>query len=362
MRRVTRVREGQGARREQRRCGEPSPGWLLCVVVAAVIAGGAARLHAQTISEPIGAERDDRPWSQGVSRAERAAAREVFLEGNRLFRVPLFARAAEQYLAALRTWKHPAFYFNLALAQLNLEQDVEARESLVAALRHGEEPLGAAQYREAQKQLAEVERSLGQIEIRCETRGAEVTLDGVLRFIGPGKYRGWVQARPHQITAKSPGYLADTRQVSVTAGAVATLDLRLVTLSEATEAGRRWAAWKPWAAVVGGVVIGGAGGVLHALSARDFTGYDNKFAQLPCASATGCTPEEVGSGLTGQLRRARREQQVAVGGYIAGGALLAVGTVLVYLNRPRLHEQAPRVAVVPAVSSDTLGIVISVRH
>jgi hypothetical protein len=352
--------------RARARTGEdvvkPSKRWIIGVVIAGVVVAGRAPLQAQPMTDPVVTERDDRSWSVGVSRDDRHAARELFLEGNRLFRVPLFARAAEQYAAALRTWKHPAFYFNLALAQLNLGLEVEARENLVAALRHGDEPLGVEPFREAQKQLRDVERQLGQIDIRCETRGAEVTLDGVPRFIGPGRYRGWVKPRSHEITAKSPGYLADTRRVAVTAGAVTALDLRLVTLSEATEAGRRWPAWKPWAVVASGVVVGAAGGVLHALAARNFTAYDNQFGQLPCASFPGCQPGEVGPELTGQLRRARREQQFAVGGYIAGGALLAVGTALVYLNRPRLREQAPRIAIVPAVSSDLLGFLVSVRH
>ena len=48
----------------------------------------------------------------------------VFLEGNRLFKIPLFTRAAEKYIAAIEKWTHPALYFNLALTQLNLGQDL----------------------------------------------------------------------------------------------------------------------------------------------------------------------------------------------------------------------------------------------
>jgi hypothetical protein len=123
-------------------------------------------------------------------------------------------------------------------------------------------------------------------------------------------------------------------------------------------------AWKPWTVVAAGAVIGGAGGVLHALSARGFSAYDNRFAQLPCARTAGCTDAEVGPALRSQLQRATREQQFAVAGYVAGGSLIAAGAVLVYLNRPGLREQAPRapaarVAVLPSASSDALGFVVA---
>jgi tetratricopeptide (TPR) repeat protein len=191
--------------------------------------------------EPVVIDDPDKPWTQGVSAEDRQAARELFLEGNRRFRIPLFAKAAEKYAAALARWKHPAFYFNLAVAQLNLGEDVEARENLERALEYGEEPLGAEQFQEAQRQLREVERQLGRIRVSCPTQGAEVTLDGVKLLTGPGSYEGWAKATPHEITAKKAGYLSEARQVAVTSGQLLEVELKLITLSEATDASRRWA-------------------------------------------------------------------------------------------------------------------------
>jgi hypothetical protein len=68
------------------------------------------------------------------------------------------------------------------------------------------------------------------------------------------------------------------------------------------------------------------------------------------------------------LSRARLEQKIAVGGYIAGGAALAAGVVLVYLNRPHLTEHegtdphATGIAVFPMVSADMLGALVTVSH
>jgi hypothetical protein len=322
---------------------------------------------AQSTSAPVPtlAGDDDKPWNKGVPVETREAARALLLEGNRLFKVPLFARAAEQYTLALSKWKHPAFYFNLALAQLNLGQEVEAHDNLKEAIRQGEEPLGAEQFQEAQKQLQELERQLGRIRVTCPTPGAEVTLDGAPLFTGPGSYEGWIKTKNHEITAKKPDYLPKAKRVTVSPGELATIDLPLLKLSEAQET--RWAVWKPWAVVASGAVVAIASGGLHALSRQGFNTYDGRFQQLPCVKS-GCTEGDIGSDLNGRLSRARLEQKIAVGGYIAGGSVIAAGAVLLYLNRPHLAEQeatsspARGVAVVPTISADMLGVLVTVSH
>jgi tetratricopeptide (TPR) repeat protein len=299
----------------------------------------------------------------------RVAARALFREGNRLSRIPLFARAAEQYAAALSLWKHPAFHFNLALAQLNLGQEVEARASLERALAHGEEPLGA-KAQEARSRLQEVTRQLGRIRVTCRTPGAEVTLDGATLFIGPGSHQGWVKAAAHELTAKQAGFLSEARRVTVSAGELQDLELTLVTLTQATDASRRWAAWKPWAVAAAGATVAAAGGVLHALSARSFNAHDQRFLRLPCVTdphprRPGCTQAEIGPDLNGQLSRAGQQQRMAVGAYLAGGSLIAAGVALLYLNRPHLAERgapARSAAIVPVASGDMIGVLMSVSR
>lgn len=361
--------------------------WLLFGALIAGLVHGRSPLQAQPAGEPaptgeapaesddeVEAEDSNKPWSRGVSLEERKAARALFLEGNRLSRIPLYAKAVDQYLAALAKWKHPAFYFNMAIAQLNLGKEVEAHESLLQALAYGAAPLGPERFQEAQKQLQEVRQQIGQIRITCQTPGVEVTLDGATVFIGPGSYQGWVKARAHEITAKKAGYLTESRRLIVAADKLQEVELKLVTLGQATDASRRWAAWKPWAVVAAGGLIAAGGGGLHALSARNFSDYDAKVSSLPCASSSemrpqvGCSSEDIGPALGAQLTRARRQQMIAVGSYIAGGAVVATGIVLLYMNRPRAAEQATPstptggVAIAPVVSADMLGITLSVSH
>jgi tetratricopeptide (TPR) repeat protein len=344
--------------------------WIFLGVVVIGLAYSAAPLHAQPANEAIEIGGEDRPWNQGVAVEVRDAARALFLKGNEQFQIPLFAQAAEHYAAALARWKHPAFYFNLALAQLNLGQVVEAHDNLEQALRYGEQPLGAKRFQVAQKQFEEVQRQLGQIRVTCATEAAEVTLDGVALFTGPGSHQAWVKAKAHEVTAKRPDYLSEARRVTVSPGEIKSLDLRLITLGEAAEAGRRWAIWKPWAVIAAGGAVAAAGGVLNVLSSRNFNDFDARFAGLTCAAMPphGCAKTEIPRDLTSLLNRARREQELAVAGYIVGGSLIATGVVLLYMNRPRLLEQSDtsspvgRVAVVPTVSADALGVLVTVHH
>jgi len=327
-----------------------------------------------TSDAPILLNDEDKPWNQGVSLEDRRSARELLLEGNRRFRIPLFTKAAERYVAALSKWKHPAFYFNLALAQLNLSLEVEARENLEHALQYGEEPLGVEQFQEAQKQLQEVERRLGRIRVSCRTPGAKVVLDGMTLFTGPGTYEGWAKAQDHEITARRPGYLFVAKQVTVSSGELQVVELKLITLSEAADASRRWTTWKPWLVIAAGGTIVTAAGLLQGVAARNFNAYNQAFPDLPCAdpqktNPPGCPKDDPGRmKLDDLLRRATRQQEVAVGGYLAGSSLVAAGVVLLYLNRPRLMERGAalssvrNIAVVPAVSTDMVGISVTLSH
>jgi hypothetical protein len=141
--------------------------------------------------------------------------------------------------------------------------------------------------------------------------------------------------------------------------------MQLVALSDAEQT--RWAVWKPWAVVASAAVVGLASGGLHAISRQGFKTYDDGFQRLPCLM-TGCSESAIGTDLNGQLRHATLEQKIAVGGYITAGALITSGAIMLYLNRPRLVEQdtaAPprsRLTIIPAMSSDMLGVQVTVSR
>lgn len=349
---------------------------LTAMAVIAVAVGAPSPAHAQAVAalDPLDpaidapniAGADNAPWNRGISQQMRADARAVFLEGNRLFKIPLFSQAVEKYNAAIEKWQHPAFFFNLAIAEINLGQYLEAREHLERAMQYGPDPLRSDRFVEAKKQLVEVERHLGRLRIRVPTASAEISVDGVPVFSGPVDREIWVSARTHEIAVKKPEYVAQSRRLAIAAGTQATVNISLLKLVE----DRPFALWKPWAVIGAGALIGVAAGGLQAIAARNFTRYDEGFNKLDCAQQ-GCMQGEIDKKnpkLTPRLNRARLEQNIAVGGYIAGGAAIATGIILLYLDRPHLMQRedptpnAAGVAVVPVLSTDMVGVQLTVNR
>jgi hypothetical protein len=317
---------------------------------------------------------EDRPWSKGVPLERRQAARAIFLEGNELIKDTLFAKAADRYREAIATWDHPAFHYNLAIAQINLDQPIEAYESLQRAMRHGTAPLGASRHEQTLNYLKLLESQLARIEVVCNDAGAEVSLDGKPLFVGPGRHQGLVRPGAHQLVASKPGYLIWSEPVVVSSGERMSIEVTLVTLDQVSESSRRWATWKPWAVVGGGAVVALAGGVVHRRAAVSFGEYDDEFLQLGCVvepdpDEPGCTEADVPAHMQDKLRQATWEQRIAVASYTVGGAALATGLVLVYLNRPRLTQKAEQaeknrpanISFSPVVTPRSMGLSATLR-
>jgi tetratricopeptide (TPR) repeat protein len=285
---------------------------------------------------------DDAPWNQGVDLDRRRAAREVFLEANALARKRFFATAATKFRQAIELWPHPAFSYNLALAQLQLDQLIEAHASLQRAVEHGPEPLGD-RYDQARQQIARIESEIGSIEVSCAEPGARVMLDGKVVFTGPGTYRGVVRPGAHQLVAIRRGLAPVVEQLVVSPGEQASLALVFeYPETEVTVKRRRWAAWKPYTVVATGAALVLAGGVLDWHSTRMFDDYDRVFRDT--CQVEICLPKMEPQDLADRRARAENEQRLAVIGYAAGGAALATGVVLSYLGRERTYRKRVRLA------------------
>jgi hypothetical protein len=283
----------------------------------------------------------------------------VFREANGLLRESLFAPAAERYREALRLWDHPAIHYNLALALLNLDQPLQVHEHLVAAVRYGPAPLDQDKFENAGRYKGLVEMQLARLDISCDAPGASVVLDGKELFVGPGRYEGMVRAGPHVLMATKAGYVPADVSRSFAAGETARLDLRLYTAEQLTRYERRWAEWMPWTVLGSGVAVAAAGALFHLEARRNYGLFDTGIQE--CG---GCVPPQ---GLTSRRMRGDTLQAVAIGGYALGGAALATGAVLLFLNRPipiRLDpeaETAPQVTVAPLVGRGEGGVFALLR-
>lgn len=272
----------------------------------------------------------ERPWAKGVPQARQEKAFALFRDGNAALKESLFVKAAQIYREALQSWDHPAIHYNLALALVNLDQPLETHEHLLAALKYGSSPLDADKFEQAQRYKALVEKQLAKIEIRCETEGAIVKLDGVQVMIGPGRYEALVRAGGHTVVASREGYLTSEQSDSLPGNTSKLFEFKLQTSEELTEYRRRWPQYQPWLVVGGGIVLAGAGVGLHLAARNQFKVYDNKVTECVKPDTGGCIPSVA---LSGTRSGGETLQAVAMIGYVVGTAALVTGAVLVYLNR-----------------------------
>jgi hypothetical protein len=351
----------------QRRSMNVRKPWHVVVALAVLVTAGTA--HAQEAGELPRSQPDeagealaapeDMPWIQGQSLDERKRAREIFLEGNVLLADTLFARAAVKYEQALAIWAHPAFFYNLALARIHLDQPIEAYESMRQAVRHGPEPLGEDLYQNAQNFLALLDGQLAEIEVVCDEPEATVTLDGKPLFVGPGRRTLMALPGGHMLMATKNGRLPDAQQVILAPGEQARFSLA-PPYPEALATERRWSAWVPWAVVGAGAVVMTGGAYLDWRSSTTFARYD-RGVEIACPGNSGCDPGRIAGGLREQQERAEMQQWTARGVYLAGGAAVATGAVLLYLNRERpvrrrgLAETSD-VSLVPVLAPHAIGV------
>ena len=317
---------------------------LLAVVVTVVVGAGPARpAHA-----------DDKPWADGVSEADQKQALALYRDGNLLFERSACVEALAKYDRALAAWDHPAIRYNAAVCLIELDRPEEAYEYLLRALRFGVDPLGPDLYKQGLTYQKLLGSRLGQLEISCDTKGAQLTLDGKPLFVAPGTTARHLVPGTHQIVATEPAHQTETRSVVVEPGRSQRLVITLRRRDAPAPLERRWAAWKPWAVVIGGGLVAGAGIGFYFKSRADFDAFD---AAVQRICPNGCYEP----GLSDQDREdlavedsAKTWRAISYSALAVGAAGIGAGVALVILNQPR-------VAVTPTASADRAGLVISGR-
>lgn len=303
------------------------------------------------------------PWVAGVPLAQRQEGNRIFQEGNVLMREGLFARAADKYREALALWDHPGFRYNLAIAQVNLDQPIAAHENLLQATRHGARPLGDDLYAQARSFLTLLDNQLARVDVACDEPGAVVTLDGKPLFTAPGHAQIMALPGGHQLMADKMGRLPDTRQIVLAPGQRARFRLA-PRIPSYLAAERRWSAWRPWAVTGVGLAVVATGAVFDWRAGVVFDRHDGEAGRL-CLGLAGCAAEDIPAGLRRQLDRAQRLQLTAHATYAVGSVVLAGGAVLLYLNRERPVRrrglvESPRATLLPVVAPHVIGLSASV--
>src|SRR5437867_4389044 len=109
----------------------------------------------------------DAPWEQGVPKATRDEAQQLFQDGNNLFAQQAHKPALEKYEAAIKLWDHPLIRFNMAVTLIRLDRILEADVNLESALRFGDQPFTKELYQQALDYRRLVSGQVGTVEASC---------------------------------------------------------------------------------------------------------------------------------------------------------------------------------------------------
>ncbi len=329
-------------------------GLLLALLLPVALATGSANAQPATVQPaPGGANGVVRPWAKGVSAADQSKALQLFREGNQFLRDSLFVKASAKYREAVAHWEHPAIYFNLALALLNLDQPIEVYQSLEKAMKYGVAPLAKDKFAHARSYKRVVGKLLSRLKVECNEPGAKVSLDGKALFTAPGKFEGLVRFGEHSIVAQKAGFVTTNINKLLKPGETTTIEVKLYTAEALTRYQRKWQVWKPWAVVGGGGATLALGALLHLRARSNFRSYD-----AGIEDCGGCVPD---SSLSGKKDSAKLQQNLAFVSYVVGAAALASGVSLLYVNRNRpyrIDTQAKRssLTVLPVVGKTSAGV------
>jgi hypothetical protein len=318
-------------------------------------------------SETLQKGGDVRPWAQGVSPAEQKSALLAFRDGNDKLNQGLFAKAAETYRGALTHWKHPAIYYNLSLALMNLDQPVEAYESMQNATTFGEGPIDKDKFEHAKEYLLLLSKQIATIKVSCDKPGAKVSLDGKEVFVAPGHHEQRVRTGRHTLIAEKTGYQARVNAPNIGPGETFNVELKLYTAEELTRYNRRWqTTWMPYAVLGAGIGIGLIGVGLELTADSTYNDYDKKVAACGMMSTNnGCDNT---SDLKDTLSRGDALKTAGFVAYGVAGATIAGGIVLAILNRPKAYLLRPedlqdegKVSVRPVITPTMAGASVQGR-
>jgi tetratricopeptide (TPR) repeat protein len=306
------------------------------------------------------AEIDTRPWSQGVPEDRKVEAQRLLEEGNASFLRNDHKAALLSYQKALESWDHPAIRFNLARTLIQLDRPVEAYENLEQALRYGASALEEHVYVEAQGYLRLLQRQVGELELSCAQNGVQVAVDGQTLLSCPGTRRVRLAPGTHLVVGSAQGLLTQTKSVLMLPGGSQELELKLVSLNEATRTERRWALWKPWAVVGGGAALLGMAGLLRWQAKANYREYGEDVSRV-CAEHP-CSDHDLPRTTRELDTRAGREDKSAIAVGVLGIATCAAGLTLVLFNQahPVLPKQEPtRPTVAPVISAHGVTATVS---
>jgi hypothetical protein len=331
-----------------------------------------------TTGESLQEGGDQRPWAVGVTADSQKKALALFREANQAHNDGLFVKAVEGYREALKHWKHPAIYYNMALSLTNLDQPIDVEAALQESIKFGPDPLEKGKFDHAKQSLILIERQLATIEISCKKDGAKVSVDNKEVFTveagKPNVYKARVKIGKHTFVAEKKGYATGLEAPFIGPGETFRIELKVYTAEELTRYKRRWpnAKWMPYVVMGGGALAAGAGYLLARSAQSSYDDFDARVRACNDAIGPNGGCEQMDANLS--LRDdGDSKKTMAYIGYGVAGAAIATGALLLFLNRSTAYQissddyrleqlekerASQKVTVSPLITDDGAGAMI----
>jgi hypothetical protein len=301
------------------------------------------------------------PWSLGVTDAQKAKAQTFLEAGNALFLDKKYAEALDQYKSAVGEWDHPAIRFNIVRCLIQLDRPVDASDNLKLALKFGAAPLEEAVYTEALSYDKLLANQIADLTVECTQPGVKITLDGQHLATCPAKEARRVAPGEHQIVGTHAGLLTRTVEMVAIGGKQQEVTIKLDPLAKAARVEHRWPQWVPWGVFIGGFAVGGFGVLLNVWSANDMEAYDTAIGQQ--CPTMACDVEHDPNLVDSRDLddSARTKNIVGVSLMVTGGAAIAAGGLMLYLNRGRtvypttIEKMQPSITPMPGGAAFSLS-------
>lgn len=305
---------------------------------------------AGVLASAVPAQAQTPAWSVGVTDAQKAKAQKFLEAGNALFLDKKYAEALEQYKAAVGEWDHPAIRFNIVRCLIQLDRAVDASDNLKLALKFGAAPLEEAVYTEALAYEKLLANQIADLTVECSQAGVKLTLDGQPLATCPAKETRRVAPGQHQIVGTHNGLLTRTLEVVAIGGKEQSVSIKLDPLAKAARVEHRWAQWVPWGVFIGGFAVGGFGVLFNVWSSNDMEAYDTAVGrECPTLACDVETKPELAA-YKDLDDSSRTKNIVGVSLMITGGAAIAAGGLMLYLNRGRTVYPTSVEKVTPSIT------------
>jgi hypothetical protein len=207
------------------------------------------------------------------------------------------------------------------------------------------------------RRIGELAARIGVIEIEARQPEALVLLDG--KRVGQGPYRGSARVLPgsHLVLGTLAGHQPFTQLVEVGAGETARVQVelqsekvRLVVEEREARWARRFPRWLPWTVGGAGHALAAAGGLFSLAAASNYDDFDAMVAEAAGDPPAAIPVDE------GLRERADVQKTIATSLYVAAGAAVVGGVVLLIANQPYRVGEVVRPAGGPVPGGAVIGV------